>query len=192
MGLLNMLKASISYGNYASMRTREVENLERRYDFYSIEGVRSIPVPCRQVNDVGSITGAVEYYLRIRAGISWDEGKHDLAIECLRKSNQLLPHSHFLWQAKDYGRLVEYLKNAGRWDEARQEEARIKQFFNIKSLYATKKEAKARYEYDWLRQFSPSIAPKTFNAFMRMKNAKSENYKKIYKEAKRLGFTPLQ
>lgn len=176
--------------NYDIMRQKEIERLEKAYDFHSIEGVRSIPVPCKQVNPQGSVTGAVEYYLRTQAGRYWDAGQRELSIVCLRKSNQLLPHSFFVWQIKDYARLVEYLKNDGRWEEAEREEKNILQMFCTDSLYDTKKEQHNRYEYDWLRRYAPDIAPKSFNGFMRMKNAKSENYLKIKKEAKKRGYTP--
>lgn len=177
---------------YDKMRKNEIERLERAYDFHSIEGVQAIPVPCRQVNDPGSVTGAVEYYLRTRSGYFWDKGDHALAIECLRKSNQLLRYSHFAWQISDYARLVEYLKNDGQWEEARKEENRIKNLFGIDSLYDTRKEQCNRYEYDWLREFAPDIAPKSFGGFMRMKNAKTENYQKIKKEARKRGFISMK
>lgn len=182
---------SIQARNYDRMRQTEIERLEKAYDFHSIEGVRAIPVPCRQVNPQGSVTGAVEYYLRTQAGRFWDAGQHDLSIECLKKSNQLLPHSFFMWQIKDFARLVEYLKNDGRWEEAEEEERKILEMFGADSLYGTKKEQKDRYEFDWLRRYAPDIAPKSFNGFMRMKNAKSQNYLKIKAEAKKKGYKQI-
>ena len=178
---------------YDKMRIKEIEKLEKAYDFHSIEGVQAIPVPCKQVNHPNSVTGAVEYYLRTRAGVFWVEGDHALAIECLRKSNQLLEFStNSVWEIFDYARLVEYLKNDGQWDEARAEEKRLKEKFHANSIYRTKKEERNRYEYDWMREFAPDIAPKSFGGFMRMKNEKTKNYIKISKEAKARGFKPLK
>ena len=48
---------------YLTTQENEVLKLEQAYDFNSIEGIESIPVPAENING-NSPTGRVEYYLR--------------------------------------------------------------------------------------------------------------------------------
>lgn len=49
----------------------------------------------------------------------------DLAIACLKKSNEIMPYSKMLYTENDYLRLVKYLRLAKRFDEALIEEEKI-------------------------------------------------------------------
>lgn len=46
---------------------------------------------------------------------------------------------------------------------------------------------KARADYDWIWEFLPEICPKSFSAYMRIKNAKSEKFAEIASEARENG-----
>ena len=48
-----------------------------------------------------------------------------MAIACLRKANEIYPYSNFSYGYNDYMRVVEFLKDAGRFDEARKEKEYI-------------------------------------------------------------------
>lgn len=75
---------------YLSIRKKEIKRLNAAYDFNSIQGVRSIPVPCKEVNG-GSSTGRVEYYLRGQCAVKHkDAGDIDLAAECILKAHDLM------------------------------------------------------------------------------------------------------
>ncbi|MBQ7859215.1 MAG: hypothetical protein IJ347_03650 [Faecalibacterium sp.] len=53
----------------------------------------------------------------------------DLAIACLKKANELKRSSQYIYAEKDYMRLVRYLRDAGRFEEAAEEEKRIAREF---------------------------------------------------------------
>ncbi len=197
MRLLNFIKsitintpksANISNTQYQSIRKKEIERLEHRYDFYSIDGICAIPVPCTQVNPRGSVTGTVEYYLRIKATDHKRNKRMDLAIACLRKSNELMPYSNFTWSPDDYLRLVEYLKDNRQFEDARKEESKINTLFSI-----TPKKAKTgtyerdKQDYDLIREHLPDIAPKSFSGYRKMKSTKSKNFIKLIEKAKETG-----
>lgn len=47
----------------------------------------------------------------------------------------------------------------------------------------------ARIDYEWLQASLPSLCPKSFSAYMRMKNANTEKYQQIITGSKRLRHT---
>lgn len=54
----------------------------------------------------------------------------------------------------------------------------------IKSKESTRKNSA---DYDWLWEFLPDLCPKSLSGYVRIKNANSEKYKILVKEAKKLG-----
>ncbi len=237
------------------------------------------------------------YSLQRKATEYKKEGRLDLAIECLEKSNNIMmlsPHSYF---KKDFSRLIEYLKLDKQFDEARAVEEDLRKklpyFFDGKtiknsqleeiksnlitfhgssicplcSIYNQRtyskqgkdkrfpsfslfpenlkvvncpecgcyigfgegddfdyngslaesiknsnrpfidtrtNEQKSSYEqhkiekiqqekdkqdYDWLCEYLPKLAPKSFSGYRRMKNTKSKNYLKIVEAALENGRT---
>lgn len=42
---------------------------------------------------------------------------------------------------------------------------------------------KDKQDYDWLCEYLPELAPKSFSGYRRMKNTNSKNYLKIVEEA---------
>ena len=75
---------------YLKIRQDEIDRLKRAYDFETIDGIRSIPVPCQEVNG-DSCTGRVEYYLRGQCFISHcKSGNKEAAVECIRKAHSLM------------------------------------------------------------------------------------------------------
>lgn len=117
------------YGLNNTSENREIIKVPG-YDLDSIEGIESIEIPeYKSVNGVESPIDNIEYVLQRKATEHKRNGRMDLAIACLRKSNEIFPFSNFLWVYKDYMRLVEFLKQDGKFDEARKEEARIKKSF---------------------------------------------------------------
>lgn len=177
-----------------------------RIDFTTIQGIRAIPVPKKKETRMHDVKDGLEYKLQRLATQYKKEGRMDLAIECLRKSNQLMPYSIFAYTRRDYERLVDFLKEARRFDEARTESKRLDMLYGTElqmleyfmSLEPTKKardeymknvivpkkiEMQNRTEYDWLWEHLPDKAPKSFGGYVRMKNANTDNYQKLLKFA---------
>ncbi len=101
-----------------------------KYDFQTLEGINSIKIPnYKPLQGMSSPVNNVEYILQKKATEHKKNGRMDLAIACLRKANEIFPHSNFSWPEKDYMRLVEYLKFDRQFDEARKEEQKIKELF---------------------------------------------------------------
>lgn len=114
---------------YLAIRDEEERRLNETYDFNSIDGINSIPVPCREVNG-GSATGRVEYYLRGQCFFNhWNSGRTELALACLRKAQELMFVSEMIWKRKDFLRLIEYLYEAGYNEEAEMQLKKIDDFF---------------------------------------------------------------
>lgn len=96
------------------------------YDLDSLEGILSIEIPkYKPKHGLLSPENNIEYILQRKATEHKRNGRMDLAIACLRKSNEIFPYSNFLWSRNDYMRLVEFLKQDGQFEEARAEEKRI-------------------------------------------------------------------
>lgn len=107
-------------------RTYHVKWLESLYDFTTVEGVRNIPVPKEKAPvSGGTPCYNLEYVLRLKA-TEYKKSNIDLSIACLRKANEISPFSGVAYGEKDYMRVVEYLKDSGRFEEARQEETFIR------------------------------------------------------------------
>ena len=101
-----------------------------KYDFQTLEGINSIKIPnYNSLQGISSPVNNVEYILQRKATEYKKNGRMDLAIACLRKANEIFPHSNFSWSEKDYMRLVEYLKFDRQFDEAKKEEQKIKELF---------------------------------------------------------------
>lgn len=102
-----------------------------KYDLTTIEGIRAIPVPMkkRAYREDHDIRKDIEYILQRKATEYKRSGQMDLAIECLKKSNEIMPYSAYMYLDSDYYRLVEFLKKARRFDEARIEEQKLNLMF---------------------------------------------------------------
>ena len=101
-----------------------------QYDLDSIQGIMNIQIPkYKPLQGMVNPSNNIEYILQKKATEHKRNGRMDLAIACLRKSNEIFPHSNFSWPEKDYMRLVEYLKQDRQFDEARREELKIKELF---------------------------------------------------------------
>lgn len=108
-------------GLFAKLRTP-------KYDMDSLDGIRAIPVPARNYNTGDPAKDCIYYVLQRKATEHKKTGNIDLAIACLRKSNELSDYEARppLLQ-KDYFRLVKYLEIAGRPEDAAEE---AKKFIN--------------------------------------------------------------
>lgn len=122
--------------DYEKEREREQKIIDKRqayyekqYDFNSIEGIKSIPVPDYNSPKYKHYEyirmGSLEYYLDLKAYEHKKAGRMDLAIACFRKANEIYPNGYYKQKEYVYLKVVECLKDAGRFEEARAEKAFI-------------------------------------------------------------------
>lgn len=96
----------------------EYDSRASLYKMNTLEEINSIPVPTTKFKYKCDFTESIEYVLQRKATQFKKDGNLELAIACLKKSNQIMPFAPMLYTEKDYSRLESYLKLAGRFDEA--------------------------------------------------------------------------
>ena len=113
----------------APVRTTETpvaSNHQPEHDLNSIEGIGAIPIPkYERFSGLASPMDNIEYILHRKATEHKKNERMDLAIACLRKANEIMPHSNFTWNAKDYLRIVKYMELDGQYEAAQEEEERL-------------------------------------------------------------------
>lgn len=96
------------------------------YDLTDKKSIYSIAIPNYQihvenrVSQILGVTGALDYTLRMRAGLYWKQGNYDLSIACLGKATQLMKYSDVGWPKKDFYRIVDWLEQLGRFEKAKE------------------------------------------------------------------------
>lgn len=128
-GTVNGRKISLEEQNKIiyNCRTYHEKYLDTLFDFTSIDGVKKIPTDKNAIPFAvsgGTPCYNLDYVLRLKA-TNYKKTNIELAIACLRKANEISFNANYTYE-KDYMRVVEYLKDAGKFDEARQEEELIK------------------------------------------------------------------
>lgn len=98
----------------------------------TLEQITSIPTPTEKFELLCDFTDSIEYVLQRKATEYKKAGKMDLAIACLKKSNEIMPFSPIAYGEKEYLRLPKYLRLAGLSVEADQEEKKILELLKIK------------------------------------------------------------
>lgn len=113
-------------------KTRVIPQNKQIYDLDSVSSIQSIPIPDYKPfsGSLSTPVNNIEYILQRKATEHDRAGKRDEAIACLRKSNEIMPHSNFMWTKKDYMRLVDYLNKYGAFDAARCEKGIIDELFS--------------------------------------------------------------
>lgn len=96
------------------------------YDMDSLEGINAIPVPAKNYTTGNPTKDSIYYLLQRKATEHKKNGKMDLAIACLRKSNSLSDYEqHPLLTPKEYMRVIKYLEYDQRFEEAASEAEKI-------------------------------------------------------------------
>lgn len=200
---------------YARYNEERINEFKKKYDLTTIDGIKSIPISeVKKYPDGGkSVVYMPEQILNRQATEYKKENKYDLAIECLKKANELYPYSFYTYQRNNYERLVDFMILAKRFEEAkithnqlditvgsRLDELKKLQVYAEESGTESKEdyykrvikpnveEERDKEEYYWLLENMPSIAPKSFGGYRKMKNTSSDNYKKIVDEVNNKGY----
>ena len=98
----------------------------KNYDMDSLDGINSIPVPAKNYNTGDPTKDCIYYVLQRKATEHKKNGRMDLAIACLRKSNELSDYEpRPLLLEKEYLRLIKYISQTGDFALAEQEEQKI-------------------------------------------------------------------
>lgn len=123
MGLFDIFKTNSRKHQTTSSQS---SNSSTHYDMDSLEGIRSIPVPAKNYSTGDPTKDCIYYVLQRKATEHKKNGKMDLAIACLRKSNELSDYEpRPLLLEKDYLRLVKYIASTGNTVLAQEEEKKI-------------------------------------------------------------------
>lgn len=199
---------------YARYNEEKIKEFKARYDLTTIDGIRSIPISeAKKYPDGGkSVVYMPEQILNRQATEYKKENKFDLAIECLKKANELYPYSFYAYQRNNYERLVDFMILAKKFDDARKTHNQLDievgtRLDELKHLqdYAEESNTESRdsyynrvikpnideerdkEEYYWLLENIPNIAPKSFGGYRKMKKSNSDNYQKIIQEVNARG-----
>lgn len=123
--------ADFSPTAYDAANTRQIEAFRSAFDLTSVEGIRAITVDA-VTPWVKSAPGVPSHPVEIlsKQASAYARDHIDLAVECLRKANELRPHSGMLYSEESYLRLVRYLYKAERFAEGDQEYQRIHAMFH--------------------------------------------------------------
>lgn len=130
-------------------RTYHEKYLDTLYDFTTVDGINKIPT---DKNDVPALVSGgtpcykLDYVLRLKA-TNYKKNNIELAIACLKKANEISFKANYTCE-KDYMRVVEYLKDAGLFNEAREEETKIKTIYLAEAKTYTKTAFSDSYDKD--------------------------------------------
>lgn len=154
--------------NEENLRKRKAAEdwLEAHYDLNSAEGIRSIPArsdlprpPDADSGGFRNYTCDVDYYLRFKSGQFEESGNIELAILCLKKSNEIRMVSRRGYRKSDYYSLVGLLARTGFVEEAIAEKAKIDDFFgdDENDALVAIEPTKIKWIYDFAEQFKTDL-----------------------------------
>lgn len=160
------------------------------YDMDTLEGINAIPVPAINYKTGEPTKDCIYYLLQRKATEHKKKGRMDLAIACLKKSNDLSDYEqHSPLLLKDYMRLVKYLEANGQTDIAQIEldhiRSRHPEFFdtrikNKKSIQQTLNKCR-QYNVDVVSIKTNHTCPicKKFNGKKYSISGNNHNYPKL-------------
>lgn len=158
----------------------------KTYDLDSLNGINSIPLDASSIMYNGYST-PMYYVLQRKATEHKQNGNMDLAIACLRKSNEISDSfDRIPLLEKDYLRLVKYLEKSGDFELAEKEKENIyhnhpefldKSIISARLIQETVKKAK-HYNVDLITLSSSKNCPfcKNYNKKIYSISGKSKKY----------------
>lgn len=122
--------------------TTKVDPLETR------EGIQAISVSIRSKEEAFDPQDGIYYRLQKKATEHKKNGNMELAIECLKKSNEIVDHYRFPCTRQQYERLYRYLMSEKRFDEADVEKKKVERKFGKGQL---PKATQRKYDLQFLK-----------------------------------------
>lgn len=114
----------------------------------TVEGIRAVPVPNKREESPHEPKEGVAYILQRKATEHKKNGRMDLAIECLKKSNEIIDYYRYDCTRKEYERLYRYLMDARRFDEADAEKKKVEKKYGKGQL---PKATQRKYDLQFLK-----------------------------------------
>lgn len=176
--------------------------LKKKYDMDSLDGINAIPVPAKNYNTGDPTKDCIYYILQRKATEHKKNGRIDLAIACLRKSNQLSDYeAKPLLTQKEYMRLIKYIESTGDFQLAQKEldlintrhpeflDKRVSNLLRIKEVLQKNKEWKNDLVYITTNKSCPLCSPYDHKVYSI--SGKNQKYPKLPAEfSKNGGFCP--
>lgn len=116
---------------YESANQKQIEAFKNTFDLTTVEGIRAITIQAVRPW-IKRAPGVPSHPVEIlsKQASAYQKDHLDLAIECLRKANELRPDCGMLYSEDSYLRLVRYLCKAERFEEADREHQKIQSMFH--------------------------------------------------------------
>lgn len=172
--------------------------IKKKYDMDSLNGINSIPVPAKNYNSGNEKNDCIYYLLQRKATEHKKNKRMDLAIACLRKSNELSDYeARPLLSQKEYIRLVKFIESTGDKELANTELSKIRakhpEFFDkrisnlsrIKETLAKCEEYKNDYVYVATNSNCPICSP--YNKKIYSISGNSDKFEQLPRAIKELG-----
>lgn len=123
--------SQFSIEEYNRANEQQIAAFKKAFDLRTIAGIQSITYDAVKPW-IQSAPGVPSHPVEIlsKQASAYKKENIDLAVECLRKANELRPVSGMLYPEDSYLRLVRYLRKAERFSEADMEEKKIQDMFH--------------------------------------------------------------
>lgn len=171
---------------------------QQKYDMDTLQGINSIPVPAKNYDTGNPTKDCIYYLLQRKATEHKKNNRMDLAIACLRKSNELSDFEKKpLLTQKDYLRLVKYIEATGNTELAKQEAQKIynrhpefldKRVSNLPNIRKTLLQ-QGKWKNDFVLISTNNHCPicKKYNLKVYSINGRSKKYPKLPVEVTKYG-----
>lgn len=164
------------------------------YDLNNLNDIDQLPVPnfepCDIFNGYG-VTGSLDYFLKMKAANLRNDDLIEQSDFLYRRLYLFMSASGNWTREKDYLDYSKILLRELRFEESECEERKIRTHLEkqpiIQSDANEKLKDRDRNEYYHIVYTLPYDAPKSFSAYRRMKNAKTENFLELAKKAEQRG-----
>lgn len=178
-----------------------IERFLMKYDLSDADAILQIPVPkYKRQRLPTNVPTEPEQILQRQATYYKKVKQMDLAVACLKKSNEFMKTSFYSYRVKDYMRLVDFLYLNSQFDEARSERQKIYEYlgkdevgeltelmndlptarerdeYYRRLIIPEKEKMRDKEEFWWILENLPELAPKSFNGYRKMKRENTDNF----------------
>lgn len=120
-------RANFDIEAYNKFNNEKIKEFTDKYDLSTKDGIQSISITeATKYPDANVGVVYMPEQILMRKATEYKKAKNfELAIECLKKANELLEYSPFAYTRDNYERLVDMMVLADKYDEARIEHQRL-------------------------------------------------------------------